>query len=174
MQRLFLLGPIFLILAGCPKPLYVEVFNNTAGEIWIVIPNAKSTFLKSGEKKKLPQNRVLHHSTENRQRFPAVGIRPDPGTARESLADAGRDDADPDPEWRGDRGPRSRQPVFLLPGTCGAEAARAARIEMKIFLWISLAPLLGKGVDPPSCGDLTQPRGYPFYGQLMQLLKSPP
>lgn len=72
MKKLSLLVPLFLVLAGCPKPLYVEVYNNTAGEIWIVIPDAKSTFLKSGEKKKLPQNRVLYHPDSDRQRFPAV------------------------------------------------------------------------------------------------------
>lgn len=71
MKRLLLI-PVFLLLGACPQPNYVEVFNNTTGDIWILSATAKSTYIKSGKTQKITESQFLYHSMSEDRRFPAV------------------------------------------------------------------------------------------------------
>jgi hypothetical protein len=71
MKKLLLI-PFFLLLSGCPQPNYVEVFNNTAGDIWILSATAKSTFITSGKTRRLTESQFLYHSMSEDRRFPAM------------------------------------------------------------------------------------------------------
>lgn len=69
-MKKLLIVPLILLLAACPAPRYVEVFNNTSDDIWIYT-EARGTFIKAGAMKRLTENKLLHHSSSEDRLFPA-------------------------------------------------------------------------------------------------------
>jgi hypothetical protein len=70
-MKKLLVVPLILMLAACPAPRYVEVFNNTRDDLWIYT-EAKGTFIKAGALKKLTENQFLQHESSGERMFPAV------------------------------------------------------------------------------------------------------
>lgn len=145
-MRILLGMSLALLLAGCIREPSIEIYNNS-GAALVIYGQEGIAEIAAGESKGILFRKIVHRRwvADHIVRY-TVRIK-----VGESLREYRIDGAE---WWR-----------------AASKSGFTHRVQVELHGRILL---LGAGVKAPAPADLPQPQGFPLYGQLMQLLKSPP